>query len=194
MCFSVSNSDQRKENLRVCLHNNHPECCTVKHLSFTSLFKSFFIKCKKKKNVFLFQAPSWFYPCRFPFLTVLLIAWNISPSVPEAVVYVSPLSTVCLPGRAPPCWAAARPPSWSICRGGEQVLTWRSALMLFSCWAATQGAELSQHFSSHKTLLHYQINKVDVMFRSLVSDWRRLVYACVTISSEKSVVHLFAGD
>lgn len=22
----------------------------------------------KKKNVFLFQAPSWFYPCRFPFL------------------------------------------------------------------------------------------------------------------------------
>lgn len=31
------------------------------------------------------------------------------------------------------------------------------------------------------------------MFNPLVSDWRRLVYSCVTISSEKSVVHLFTG-
>lgn len=157
MCYSVNNSDQRKENLRVCLHNNHPECCTIKHLSFTLLFKCFFLKSKKKKMFSSSRPPPGFTPVVFLFLSVLLIAWNISPSVPEAVVYVSPLSTVCLPGRAPPCWAAARPPSWSVCRGSEQVLTWRSALMLFSWWAATQGAELWQNFSSHKTPLHYQI-------------------------------------
>lgn len=115
------------------------------------------LKVKKKKMFSSSRPPPGFTPVVFLFLSVLLIAWNISPSVPEAVVYVSPLSTVCLPGRAPPCWAAARPPSWSVCRGSEQVLTWRSALMLFSWWAATQGAELWQNFSSHKTPLHYQI-------------------------------------
>lgn len=36
-------------------------------LCFSSL-SSFKVKKKRKKNVFLFQAPSWFYPCRFPFL------------------------------------------------------------------------------------------------------------------------------
>lgn len=149
---------EKRESERVCLHNNHPECCTVQHLSFTLLFKSFFVKCKKKKKMFSSsRPPPGFTPVVFFFRSVLLIAWNISPSAPEAVVYVSPLSTVCLPGRAPPCWAAARLLSWSLCRGSEQVWTWRSALMLFSCWAATQGAELWHNFSSHKTPLHYQI-------------------------------------
>lgn len=64
----MNNSDQRKENLRVCVCTIITPSAALSNISALLCFSS--LASFKVKNIyfFLFQTPSWFYPCRFPFL------------------------------------------------------------------------------------------------------------------------------
>lgn len=100
MFWCVNGSDQECESKSLgllLLHDNiYPSCRTVEHLSFTLLFLYFL---PSKCNMFSSpRPPPGAPPVVFLFLSILLITYNISPSPPDAVVYVSLLSTAhCLP-------------------------------------------------------------------------------------------------
>lgn len=103
-----------------------------------SCLSSFSPKC------FPLQDPLLVLPLSFSFSYPSFWSPKTSAHHHQKLRFMSPCCpklAVCLPVRAPPCWAAARLPNSSLWEKWAGF-TWRTALMLFSWWEATQGAAL----------------------------------------------------